>query len=159
MVSREEMEKMDSTTYRNLKCEERIDIEKEDRFKDFEMFQLLRDVNDVEDFQDLEEDEQEKLKKWLSDEGYEIEDIADFQETYFDLFDAYGLGISQYIEIKIDLSWGGPADFVKLTIDKETKEVMSGTYHFQDWFDGATRDLTVHELEMLEDLYQGVWDY
>ena len=34
------------------------------------------------------------------------------------------------------LSWGGPSDFVRFHEDG------SVTYHFQDWFDGAVRDVT-----------------
>ena len=34
------------------------------------------------------------------------------------------------------LSWGGPSDFVRFHEDGFI------TYHFQDWFDGATREVT-----------------
>ena len=34
------------------------------------------------------------------------------------------------------LSWGGPSDFVRFHADG------SITYHFQNWFDGAVRDVT-----------------
>lgn len=49
----------------------------------------------------------------------------------------YPLAVSTHKVTKIELSWGGPSDF--LNVEHEGAEILSVTYHFQDWFDGATR--------------------
>lgn len=39
----------------------------------------------------------------------------------------------------ITLSWGGPADFIEVRCVED--EVISMAYVYQDWFDGARREL------------------
>jgi hypothetical protein len=51
----------------------------------------------------------------------------------------YPLAVSTYQLTKIELSWGGPSDF--LEVKHEGADILSITYHFQDWFDGARRDV------------------
>jgi len=51
----------------------------------------------------------------------------------------YPLSISTRLVTKIELSWGGPSDF--LTVEHDENHLYAVTYHFQDWFDGAKRDL------------------
>jgi hypothetical protein len=51
----------------------------------------------------------------------------------------YPLAVSTYQLTKIELSWGGPSDF--LEVKHEGADIRSITYHFQDWFDGAKRDV------------------
>ena len=40
---------------------------------------------------------------------------------------------------KIEFSWGGPSDFLK--VEHQGAMIINVTYHFQDWFDGAQRDV------------------
>lgn len=49
----------------------------------------------------------------------------------------YPLAVSTCKLTKIELSWGGPADF--LEVKHEGSEIYAVTYHLQDWFDGARR--------------------
>jgi len=51
----------------------------------------------------------------------------------------YPLAVSTYQLTKIELSWGGPSDF--LEVKHEGADILSITYCFQDWFDGARRDV------------------
>ena len=51
----------------------------------------------------------------------------------------YPLAVSTYQLTKIELSWGGPSDF--LEVKHEGASIFSITYHFQDWFDGAIREV------------------
>ena len=51
----------------------------------------------------------------------------------------YPLAVSTYQLTKIELSWGGPSDF--LEVKHEGLEIISITYYFQDWFDGAKREV------------------
>jgi len=61
------------------------------------------------------------------------------------------LNISRKEVVKIEFSWGGPSDFVEL--DVYGNEVVSGTYHFQDWFDGAIRNIDKDLLYILEEYF------
>lgn len=61
------------------------------------------------------------------------------EEDGFEAWNNYPLAVSTRQETKIELSWGGPSDF--LTVIHEGAEIYSITYHFQDWFDGATRQV------------------
>lgn len=74
------------------------------------------------------------------------EDISSVLEGYyngeedgFEAWNNYPLAVSTRQQTKIELSWGGPSDF--LTIIHEGAEIYSVTYHFQDWFDGAVRSV------------------
>ena len=76
----------------------------------------------------LEEDVTEILRGFNSgeDDGWEA-------------WAEYPLAISQRLVTKIELSWGGPSDF--LTVEHDENHIYRVTYHFQDWFDGAKRDV------------------
>lgn len=52
------------------------------------------------------------------------------------------LGISTYRVMRIELSTGGPADWLEIKLSKELRygySVDRVTYHFADWFDHAER--------------------
>jgi len=67
-------------------------------------------------------------------EGYYSGD-DEGMEAYYN----YPLAISSRIVTKIELSWGGPSDFLK--VEHDENHIYSVMYHFQDWFDGAVRDV------------------
>ncbi len=48
---------------------------------------------------------------------------------------------------RLQLSWGGPADYILFFEDGDIE------YHFQDWFDGATRTLDEDDLEVMQNVY------
>lgn len=48
----------------------------------------------------------------------------------------FPLGITSSKTVKIELSTGGPADFIKVYMD-DNNFIESISYHYQDWFDGA----------------------
>lgn len=50
------------------------------------------------------------------------------------------IGLSKQTVFKIELSWGGPADFIRAYVDDEGNLVRV-TYHYQDWFDGAEMEV------------------
>jgi hypothetical protein len=56
---------------------------------------------------------------------------------------------------RLELSWGGPQDYIDFKYDPENHEVLEITYHFLDWFDGASRKLSVNsdEFKVLETLF------
>ena len=55
-----------------------------------------------------------------------------------DEWEDLSIGYSKITVHVITLSWGGPADFLKVYQD-ENGEVDKIEYHYQDWFDGAVR--------------------
>ncbi len=58
---------------------------------------------------------------------------SEYNETSIDEFH---LGHSKTTVIKIELSTGGPADFIEVFVD-EGGFIEKAIYHYQDWFDGA----------------------
>jgi hypothetical protein len=48
----------------------------------------------------------------------------------------FPLGITSSKIVRIELSTGGPADFIKVYMD-DNNFIESISYHYQDWFDGA----------------------
>lgn len=72
------------------------------------------------------------------------EDIVDVIEQYYNgddegVWNNYPLSVDTYKMTRIQLSWGGPSDFLDVKHDGHI--VLAVTYHFQDWFDGAVRDV------------------
>ena len=72
------------------------------------------------------------------------ESCADIVKIYYEgdeegEWNNYPLAVTTRQETKIELSWGGPSDF--LSVIHEGADILSVTYHFQDWFDGAKRDI------------------
>lgn len=72
------------------------------------------------------------------------EDIQGIIQAYYNgddegVWNNYPLAVSTRAITKIEFSWGGPSDFLK--VEHEGAEVIAVTYHFQDWFDGAVRDV------------------
>lgn len=56
-------------------------------------------------------------------------------EEAHDALDELPLGIGVVRILRVDLSTGGPADY--LTAELDGYEVQNVTYHFADWFDHA----------------------
>lgn len=53
------------------------------------------------------------------------------------------LGVSVERVLRIDLSTGGPADYITATLEKDRHgwEIADASYHFADWFDHAERNI------------------
>jgi len=47
------------------------------------------------------------------------------------------LGVSTCVSMRIELSTGGPGDWLEAELDE--REVLAVSYHFNDWFDHAER--------------------
>lgn len=67
------------------------------------------------------------------------------EETIYD----YGLCLTRYTLLRLELSTGGPADRLDILCDSDG-DVVRVTYVFQDWFDGAEE--SVREGSALWDL-------
>lgn len=47
------------------------------------------------------------------------------------------IGSTKTINYSLCLSWGGPADYIDITLDN-THTIIKVEYRYEDWFDGAT---------------------
>lgn len=76
-----------------------------------------------------------------NDQEYEGQDA-------YDALHEYALGISNYEVVRIDLSTGGPADWLECIVNRNS--LVRVDYHFADWFDHA---------EMLVSEDSALWSY
>ena len=126
-------------------CEQRIDKEMKDRFKQF--------FPDVNTWSVL------KCARYLKKEGRKIT-TADINELRSEVQDRIRedaqenlLSIEKVTTYKLCLSWGGPADYFEIDWSEESKCWNGGRYIFQDWFDGATRSISAEEADQLAELF------
>lgn len=71
-------------------------------------------------------------------------------EDFVDWLNSYALAYEDdpyYRAKKLELSWGGPADYF-LFFEDGTIE-----YHYQDWFDGAKRELDGRDYDIMQEVY------
>lgn len=149
---------METEVEREKSCEERIDGHLESRMKDFRAMLLLRrctyeeftvqEISDALDRHGLDWKEYTELLEhpvpWMALRELNLNEV---EEVGFALESEYPLCVSkQNGSLKIEISWGGPQDYFML-------HGTEATYHFLDWFDGATRLLSANDFEVLEDLY------
>lgn len=90
----------------------------------------------------------EDFKNALEGKFEEGEEYEDFIEW----LNCYSLAYEDDPECrakKLELSYGGPADFFLFFTETERIE-----YHFQDWFDGAKRNLYGDDLEVMRTVYE-----
>ena len=111
---------------KQLSCKERI--EEEYRRTD-DYIELMFKVLDNYEFDEDDEDDKKQLQ--------EIEDDGIDEGTIHE----YAAGTSMEKLLTIVLSGGGPSSHIEAIID-EDGYVKSATYHFLDWFDGATRKIS-----------------
>ncbi len=71
--------------------------------------------------------------------GYKGEKEGQDSEQGFEEWSNFPLSVETRKETKILLSWGGPSDF--LSVVHDGADIFTVTYHFQDWFDGASRNI------------------
>ena len=111
---------------KQLSCQERI--EEEYRRTD-DYIELMFKVLDNYEFDEDDEDDKKQLQ--------EIEDDGIDEGTIHE----YAAGTSMEKLLTIVLSGGGASSHIEAIID-EDGYVKSATYHFLDWFDGASRKIS-----------------
>lgn len=62
------------------------------------------------------------------------------QDTAQERLDNYPLAVDVRYSVRVELSTGGPADYLVAEVDGDG-EVRSIAYHFADWFDHAAKVL------------------
>ena len=94
---------------------------------------------------------------WYAEDGNKVCPECGSEDTEVDRI---GLVNDQFIELtklhvvyRAGLSWGGPADGFYLYVDPEDNTIDKVEYYFQDWFDGALKELQGEDLEALKTLF------
>lgn len=140
------MQTMDKT------CEERIADHMSGRLADFLAIAELQDADPMEAHPDVSE----RAKEMANEYG-----AGDLQEIADDILDSYPLAVSARTVFRVDLSTGGPADWLEVVCSGNTPnyepagegehyEVERIVYHFADWFDHAERQLTGEDFDAAE---------
>jgi hypothetical protein len=111
---------------KQLSCKDRI--EEEYRRAD-DYIELMFKVLDNDRLDEDDEDDK-KLLDLIEEDGIDEGTIHE-----------YAAGTSMEKLLTIVLSGGGPSSHIEAIID-EDGYVKSATYHFLDWFDGATRKIS-----------------
>jgi hypothetical protein len=111
---------------KQLSCKERI--EEEYRRTD-DYIELMFKVLDNDRLDEDDEDDK-KILQQIEEDGIDEGSIHE-----------YAAGTSMEKLLTIVLSGGGPSSHIEAIID-EDGYVKSATYHFLDWFDGATRKIS-----------------
>ena len=92
----------------------------------------------------------EMLKERIADieEGLKSEDVIDW-------LNEYALALSKYHVYRLELSWGGPQDYIEFVYDPESRELLEITYHYLHWGCHAVREVkrNTKEWKTLEDLF------
>jgi len=86
-----------------------------------------------------------------------VEDMRNIlkSEDPVEALNNYALALSKTVTYKLELSWGGPSDYLVFEYDPENKELVSISYYYLDWFDGARREIPYNseEWKILEELF------
>lgn len=95
---------------------------------------------------------QDRIEAELKDRLADISEATDSEEKREE-FDGQILSVDKKTVYRVCLSWGGPADYFDIELDSEGQEIAKITYIFQDWFDGAERNLTGKEFDTVADYF------
>lgn len=143
---------MTATEQRQKTCEERIDSHYKRTLEEIRKVAGLEDIepSDLEDYGiDLD-------PFWEDEDAPEDERELDQDEARQELQERWQegiLSIDRSEKVRVCFSWGGPADYIDLYIDKEDRSIISASYLFQDWFDGAEREIRGIDLEAVESVF------
>jgi hypothetical protein len=78
--------------------------------------------------------------------------IDEIRDAAMQRADEYPLGASRMIVHRVELSTGGPGDWLEVFCDAdEPHEINRVVYHFNDWFDHAERTLSGEEERVAAD--------
>jgi hypothetical protein len=66
-----------------------------------------------------------------------------FENTEYNEYSLMEFPLGHSVEkvVKIEMSTGGPADFIMVWVDQDDNSINRIVYHYQDWFDGASVDV------------------
>lgn len=87
----------------------------------------------------------ERIKEHYEYRNIDLEEIydktgsddRDIAEEGYDELHNFALSMETYSCVRIDLSTGGPGDWLEVIVDDDD-DIRKVTYHFNDWFDHAS---------------------
>jgi hypothetical protein len=152
---------------RDPTCAERIEAHKNGRLRNFGALNDLASVYDQARLDEVLEDS--RTRAILDEIGADPENdsMEDIAEKARERISEYPLGVSSNRVFRIDLSTGGPADWLEVSTSGDTPcyesantgehyEITDITYHFADWFDHAETELSDDDLATAEDFAREV---
>lgn len=140
-------------------CEQLIDKQLENRLES-----LLPNLDDMSigelrelcDYHGIEYDLSDGDEGDYSDEEDASQElIDDIRDNLHDRINEDVLSVEKFTSYKVLLSWGGPADWFELVWkqDEDCGYWDHGFYVYQDWFDGARRQIGVEQTEALANVF------
>ncbi len=160
---------------REAKCEDRIEQHMTGRESQFDRYftdpddladeDVLTYAQDggfkVEVFDPAEYEPEDEMTEERHQEKV-LEDARDWLRDHDEADnDVLGVSAEVAVTLRVELSTGGPADFLTAELDVADGSVSDVTYHFQDWFDGAKRSVPSRSslyslVERYAQMYQGM---
>lgn len=139
---------------RNTTCAERIAEHRNGRLSYIGALVDLATAYSVADLDAVTEDETtcDVLNELSQGEAMTRDELNDAAQTaMWEL----PLGITTQTVHRIDLSMGGPADWLEVFADSDG-DITRVVYHFADWFDHAEVELQGHDLRVAEEFARTV---
>ncbi|MBO3801791.1 MAG: hypothetical protein JTT12_05685 [Candidatus Brockarchaeota archaeon] len=102
--------------------------------------------------------EKETCEKRIDKElKYRIENFKEIlkDEDPLSRINEESLAFSKKVVYTLELSTGGPGDYVEFEYDTDTKRLIGITYYYLDWFDSAKREIKENseEWRVLEEVF------
>lgn len=132
-------------------CEERIEGALAGRLADFRGLSALSYACDRDDVAEALR-ENPDARRMYRELDRPAEDTA---EAARERMWEYPLAVERFTVVRVELSTGGPADWFEATIDDDGT-ITRVEYVFQDWFDGARRDLSGPDFDAAADFIREV---
>jgi hypothetical protein len=149
---------MSENTESQPTCEERIDSYYKRTFEEIRRLTGREEITRA-DLEELGADVDEYLNPDHDPDDQEEPEIDqdEAQRVLRETWEQDILSIDRKEVVRVCFSWGGPADYLDIYIDgppgERDREITRAVYLFQDWFDGAEREVTGDDLDAVCDLF------
>jgi hypothetical protein len=142
---------MEGTVTKEQSCEERIDGQKKGRIETFAALVAGASVYDQEGLDNLSNEALGEIVNSTTPER-DREELTpeEVQEQAQTAIYELPLSVETHYVVRIDLSTGGPGDWLEAHVDAADKTISRIEYHFNDWFDHASRVLDGEEFDTAE---------
>lgn len=96
----------------------------------------------------------ERIEGEFKDRIQDVKKILKAEDPLESL-DNLALCLDKYEVYRLELSYGGPQDYLEFEYNPKEKTIQGITYHFLDWFDGATKKVEpdTEEWQILANLF------
>lgn len=119
---------------RDKTCAERIGEHRDSRIGDFKHWAEVMDASDLDDISD---EALSTVTNEAEPDRDEHDDMNALNERAYEWANEYPLAVTKLTVVRIDLSTGGPGDWLEAHVDDD-KDIRRIEYHFNDWFDHAS---------------------